>query len=302
LPIAVESFDLSEYDLVISSSSAFAKGVVTKPKTKHICYCHTPMRFAWDYYHNYKKERSELYGFRGMLPKMFLHYIRMWDRHCEARVDCFIANSEHTKKRIEKFYRRNADVIYPPVYVGGFGRVVGTRISRENLVGEYFLIVSQLRKYKRVDLAIDAFNKLELPLVIIGAGPERRKLEKIAGPNIKFLGWQEDEDVRRYYSECKALIFPGEEDFGITAVEAMSFGKPVLAFRKGGLMESVVEGVTGEFFDDLNPAVLADGVRRLLENYDNYNSDIIRQRAEEFSEKKFRDKIIQIIERNSDNA
>lgn len=296
LPIAVESFDLSEYDLVISSSSAFAKGVITKPKTKHICYCHTPMRFAWDYYHAYGKTRPVFSGIRGFFTKIFLHHIRIWDRHCEARVDYFIANSNFTKERIGKFYRRDAEVIYPPVSVAVSKS--GISPSRE----EYFLIVSQLRRYKRIDIAVEAFNKLELPLIIIGDGDDRRRLQKMAKPNIKFLGWLEDEEVTEYYSGCKALIFPGEEDFGITAVEAMSFGKPVLALRKGGVRETVIEGVTGEFFDNLDPAILADGVRRVLENYDNYDCDIIKRRAEEFSEKKFRDKIARIIERSDGNS
>ena len=292
LPLAVESFDLSEYDLVISSSSAFAKGVVTKPKTTHICYCHAPMRFAWDYYYEYKKSHSAFRGLKGIFTKIVLHYMRIWDRHCEARVDYFIANSNFTKERIKKFYRRDAEVIYPPVNI----RDISDKLPE---IKDYFLIISQLRYYKRIDIAIEAFNKLELPLVIIGYGDDRHRLQKMAKPNIKFLGWLEDEAMIGYYSGCKAFIFPGEEDFGITAVEAMSFGKPVLAFRRGGVMETVVEGVSGEFFDDLEPAVLADGVRRILENYKNYNSDIIKQGSMEFNEEKFKDKIMQYLDKIS---
>lgn len=293
LPIAAESFDLSQYDLVVSSSSAFAKGVITKPKTIHICYCHSPMRFAWDYAHEYN---NKLRGVFGAMAKIFLHYIRIWDRHCETRVDYFIANSEHTRERIKKFYQRDAIVIYPPIQLIG-----GLDSSREKTgpssAPPSFLIVSQLRHYKRIDVAIEAFNKLELPLLIIGEGPERGKLETAAKSNIQFLGWQDDKVLARYYSQCKAFIFPGEEDFGITAVEAMSFGKPVLAYRKGGVAETVIEGVTGEFFDDLDPAVLADGVRRILENYPSYNPEVIKNRAAEFGEERFKTKIKEFLEK-----
>ncbi|OWK27111.1 MAG: hypothetical protein US76_00610 [Parcubacteria group bacterium GW2011_GWA2_38_13b] len=297
LPLAVESFDLSAYDLVISSSSAFAKGIITKPKTTHICYCHAPMRFAWDYYYEYGKSRSSFRGLKGIFTKIILHYMRIWDRHCEARVDHFIANSNFTKERIKKFYRRDAEVIYPPCVSAELQnyRCENIRSDQNN----YFLIVSQLRYYKRIDIAIEAFNKLEFPLVIIGDGDDRRRLQRMAKPNIEFLGWLKDEDVAEYYSKCKAFIFSGEEDFGITAVEAMSFGKPVIAFRRGGVTESVIEGMTGEFFDDLEPAVLADGVRRILENYKNYNPDIIKQRSMEFDKEKFKDSIIRYLDKIS---
>lgn len=302
LPLAVESFDLSEYDLIISSSSAFAKGVVTKPKTTHICYCHAPMRFAWDYYYEYKKSRAAFSGIKGIFTKIILHYMRIWDRHCEARVDHFIANSNFTKERIKKFYRRDAKVIYPPGYLNSKSQITNSKqilnpksqiqnINYDN----YFLIVSQLRHYKRIDVAVEAFNKLELPLIIIGDGDDKRRLQKMAKPNIKFLGWLDDESVTGYYSRCRAFIFSGEEDFGITAVEAMSFGKPVLAFGRGGVKETVIEGVTGEFFDDLEPAILADGVRRILENYKNYNQDVIKQRSMEFDKEKFKNKISQYL-------
>lgn len=290
LPLAVESFDLSEYDLVISSSSSFAKGVVTKPKTTHICYCHAPMRFAWDYYHEYEKSHSAFRGLSGIFIKTILHYMRIWDRHCEARVDHFIANSNFTKERIRKFYRRDAEVIYPSVNICDIcEKPVG--------IEDYFLIVSRLCRYKKIDIAIEAFNKLELPLVIIGDGDDRRRLQKMAKPNIKFLGWLENKEVAKYYFGCKAFIFPGEDDFGITVVEAMSFGKPVLAFRRGGVLESVVEGVTGEFFDDQDSAVLADGVRRILENYGNYDKSIIRTRAEEFGGDIFRNRILSSLQK-----
>ncbi|HEB01387.1 MAG TPA: glycosyltransferase family 4 protein [Candidatus Portnoybacteria bacterium] len=217
-----------------------------------------------------------------------LHYVRLWDQASSERVDYFIANSRTTQQRIKKYYRRDSQVIYPPVDVEKFTP------GKENK--GYFLIVSRLSPYKRIDLAVEAFNKLELPLIIIGQGPQRKFLQRLAQKNIKFLGWQPEEKVRQYYQNCQAFIFPGEEDFGITAVEAMAAGKPVLAFRKGGVTETVIEGSTGEFFDDPVPEVLADGVRRLQRNLKNYDSQVIRNQVEKFSRQRFEKEIKEFIE------
>lgn len=287
LPTAPETFDLRDYNLILSSSSAFAKGIITKPKAIHICYCHSPMRFVWDWHHNYLKEQK-LKGLKKLLAVLFLHYIRMWDQSSAERVDYFIANSKTTQGRIKKYYGRDSQVIYPPVDIEKFIPI------KENK--GYFLIVSRLSPYKRIDLAVEAFNKLELPLVIIGQGPQKRQLQKLANKNIKFLGFQPEEKVKEYYQNCQALIFPGEEDFGITAIEAMAAGKPVLAFRSGGLTETVIEGVTGEFFDDPISEVLADGVRRLRENQNKYEPLIIRGQAEKFSRQRFEKEIKEFIE------
>ncbi len=281
IPSAVESLDLREYDLVISSSNAFIKGLILRPKTVHVCYCHNPARFLWDYSLKYD-------GRPACLRKIIFHYLRIWDRAAAHRVDYFVANSYTTAQRIEKFYRKKAEVIYPPV-------ALSSRPEKFFSSGDYFLIVSQLTPYKRIDLAIDAFNKLDLPLVIIGQGRNRKKLEKMAGPKVRFLGWQPDEVVRRYYQNCLAFIFPGEDDFGIAPVEAMGFGKPVLAFRRGGASETVVEGITGEFFDDPAPESLADGVRRLLWGYQKYDPLTIRKRAEKFSAEKFERSIKEFV-------
>lgn len=271
MPSAVESLDLREYDLIISSASAFAKGLVLRPKAIHICYCHNPARFWWDYAPQYKAGPP-------FLKRLIFHYLRLWDRSAANRVDYFLANSKTTASRIKKYYNRSAKVIYPPVEING---------PTEEKKEEFFLIVSQLTPYKRIDLAIDAFNKLELPLVIIGQGRDQKRLQKMAQSHIHFLGWQSDETVREYLKKCTAFIFPGEDDFGISPVEAMSFGKPVLAYRKGGATETVLEGITGEFFDDPATESLADGVRRLRLNLDKYSPLLIKKRAELFSRERF---------------
>lgn len=301
LPIAPETFDLREFDVVISSSSAFAKGIITKPRTVHICYCHSPMRYGWDWYHEYVQEMfSGPFGKVLRIPAtLLMHYIRMWDRQASDRVEYFIANSRTTARRIQKFYRREARIIYPPVGVAFEKDTVinNQKVTRYTLpVTSYFLIVSQLTPYKRIDIAVEAFNKLELPLVIIGEGRDRKRLERMAKKNIVFLGWQSDEAVNAYYRDCSAFIFPGEEDFGITAVEAMSFGKPVLAFRKGGVTETVREGLTGEFFDDPEPEILADGVRRIREHVPHYDPAMIRRHAAQFGAERFKREMKQYIE------
>jgi len=295
MPATVESLDLRDYDLVISSSSAFIKGLVLRPKTIHICYCHNPARFLWDYAPEYNKGAS-------IFRKILLHYLRMWDRSAANRVDYFIANSKITAQRIGKYYNRESRVIYPPVEIDRTNPGMGNFSPVIDLDKEYFLIVSQLTPYKKIDLAIDAFNKLELPLVIIGQGRDRKRLEKMVRPNIKFLGWQSDGVVEEYLKNCTAFIFSGEDDFGIAPVEAMLYGKPVLAYRKGGVTETVIESVTGEFFDDLSPEALADGIRRLKMNLASYSPLVIKKRAEKFSkenfEKNIKEFVIKVIEQS----
>ena len=226
-----------------------------------------------------------------------LHYLRMWDKTAAERVDYFIANSENTAKRIKKFYNRESKVIYPPVDISrrNRSRPVPTSFAMTDTNKNYFLIISRLTPYKKIDVAIEAFNKLELPLIIIGDGEDRKRLEKMAVKNIKFLGFQPEEKIAEYYQNCQALIFPGEDDFGITPVEAMSFGKPVLAYRKGGALETIIEGETGEFFDDPIPEILADGIRRIKNNYDSYNPEKIKKQAERFSESVFKENIKKFI-------
>ncbi len=300
LPTAPETFDLREYDLVISSSSAFAKGVVTRPKTLHINYCHNPARFLWDYSFEYLGQQKVGNG-RNLIAKMILGYLRLWDRAASQRVDHFLANSQHTASRINKFYRRDAKIIYPPVKISkqltpknpsdSTGQAVNSK------QGDYFLIVSQLTPYKKIDVAVEAFNKLNLPLVVIGEGPQLAHLKSIAKSNVQILGWLSDEETAEYYKNCLAFIFPGEDDFGIAPVEAMSWGKPVLALKAGGAQETVLPGLTGELFEAATPEVLADGVRRLRANLAAFSPLVIRKWAEKFSEERFRREFMEFVKK-----
>lgn len=302
-PGAVESLDLSEFDIVISSCSTFIKGIITRPKTAHVSYIHTPPRFLWDWKSEY---RNGLGTVNQFFSDPLFHYVRMWDRSASSRPDYLIANSATTRMRIEKYYRRDAAVIYPPVSIANTS-LISTNIPRISQIsvgkekeyirdiggkfvlisGDYFLVVSQLVPYKRIELAIEACNELKLPLVIIGAGPERKRLERFAGPTITFIGWQSDFVLAGYYRGARAVLFPGEDDFGIVPVEAMSYGKPVLAFRRGGATESIIDGVTGEFFNEPTTESLKTGLGKLLGNLDKYDSSVIKKRAEKFSEERF---------------
>jgi len=288
LPVAAETFDLREFDIVISSSSAFAKSIITRPDTVHICYCHSPSRFLWDWSHEYLKEQG-LGLIRASLAKLLINYLRIWDKSSSRRPDYFIANSKATREKIQKYYRREAFIIYPPVYLPAFEEF------NQAKDGNYFLIISQLTPYKRVGLAVEAFNKLKLPLVVIGEGPDKKKLEKMAGTNVKILGWKSEAEKQEYLKNCTALIFPVDDDFGIAPVEAMGWGKPVLALRAGGALETVLPGVTGDFFDDPMPEVLADGVRRLRRDIPLYSHLVIRKWAEKFSEARFKQEIVDFM-------
>ena len=212
--------------------------------------------------------------------------LRLWDHSASERVDQFVAISKTVQDRIKKYYQRGSIVIYPPVSLAN-----NIQIKQ----GDFYLIVSRLFSSKNIHIAIEAFNKLGYELVIIGEGPERKKLQKMAGKNIRFLGWQDDKVVGEYYQNCKAFIMPQEEDFGITSIEAMSYGKPVLALRKGGALETIIEGETGEFFDDPIPEALAEGVKRQESNLTDYNPEHIRSHARQFSRKNFREHILDLI-------
>lgn len=284
MPVATEQFDFSKFDLVLSDSSAFVKGVITKPETLHICYCHTPTRFLWSDSLTYTEELKQPRIIKNLLP-LFLNRIRTWDRLAADRPDKFIANSEFVARRIKKYYNRDSTVIYPPVETKNYP------LPRK--IKDYFLIVSRLRPYKRVDMAIEAFNALELPLKIIGMGEEYEKLRRIAKPNIEFLGPLNDEEKKQYLAECKAFVYPQEEDFGITAVEAMAAGRPVIAYKAGGAKESIIDGVTGEFFEDQTPWSLVDAVRDF--KVERYNPEIIKKHAQNFDISVFKQKIRNFI-------
>ncbi|MFZ7121891.1 MAG: glycosyltransferase [Eubacteriaceae bacterium] len=281
MPIAFENFDLNEYDIVLSSSSSCAKGVITNPDTMHVCYCNSPMRYAWEFYYEYaKKDISN--PLKKKILKYFMNYMRLWDKVSADRVDYFIANSENVAKRIWKHYRRESVVIHPSVRTKLFN-------INNDVDEEYFLIVSRLVSYKRIDLAVEAFNELGLPLVIIGDGAEKEKLEYMAKDNITFLGRQPDVVIKDYYSKCRAFIFPGEEDFGITSLEAQASGRPVIAYGKGGALETVKEDETGIFFYEQTVNSLKHVVNS-FEDY-NFNKKFIRKHAETFDESVFKEKI-----------
>ncbi len=289
MPLALDQLDLRDYDLVISSESGPAKGVIVGPDTRHICYCHSPMRYVWDMYHDYR-------GGAGWLKKLMMpplvHYLRMWDRLSADRVDQFIANSHFVASRIEKFYRRKAEVIHPPVNVDDF--------EIKDKTDDYYLFLGQLVSYKRPDLAIKAFNQSGRKLVVIGEGEMADELREIAGNNIELLGRQPFSVIRDYLSRCRALIFPGVEDFGIVPVEAMASGRPVIAFRKGGSLETVVEGVTGLFFDEQT----ADGLNRALNRFEEdeqaFEPAVLRAHAATFGKERFKAKMMEFIERKND--
>lgn len=288
MPGAVEDFDLSEFDVVVSSSNAYAHGIVTNLETTHICYYHSPMRYAWDYTHEYLKEQN-LGAIGELLASRMLHKVRQWDFLASDRVDVALANSKTVAGRIKKYYRKEAKVLYPPVDTARFKPHKGHE--------GYFLIVSALTPYKKIDLAVELFNRIGKRLVIIGDGKDAGRLKRMAAENIDFLGFKEDEVVREYLENCRAFIFPGEEDFGIAPVEAMACGKPVLAYRKGGLTETVVEGVTGQFFDEQTTESMEDGLTQLLINEKNYSAKEIATHAKLFSHSAFKKAMKSVIER-----
>ncbi len=251
MPTAVEQLNFDGYDLVLSGSHSVMKGLITGPNTLHICYCHSPIRYAWDFYHRYLA-LEEVKSWQKPLIPWLMNYIRLWDQVSAARVDVFIANSHHVRRRIQKYYRREATVIYPPVET--------QRFSPKGAAEDFYLMVGRLVSYKRHDLAVAAFNANGRNLLIIGDGPERARLEPQAKANIKFLGRLSDQVTTDYLQRCRGFIFPGEEDFGIAPVEAMACGRPVIAYGCGGALETVVDGLSGTLFREPTAASLNQAI------------------------------------------
>lgn len=285
MPIAVEFFDLDGYDLVISDTSSFAKGVITGPNTPHICYCHTPTRYLWSDTHTYIKELKYNKYFKKLIS-LVLNRIRLWDRVAADRVDHYIANSKTVQARIKKYYRRDSEVIYPPVEVDKF-RV--SDLSQQTPEEQYFLIGCRFAPYKRVDIVIEAFRDIlvERKLKIFGDGVDRKRLERIAqgARNIEFLGRVSEEEKVKLYSGAQAFINPQEEDFGITAVESMASGRPVIAYQKGGACETVQAGKTGIFFKEQTKTSIAQAVNDYYQQ--SFDPHYIRSWALNFSESNF---------------
>lgn len=286
---AIEEFDLSKYDIVISSNDSFAHGVITKPATFHLCYCHTPTRYLWDWSNEYLRENNIGFGPKGLIVRNILHKLRVWDRVSADRVDHFVANSENVKERIKKYYLADSNVVYPPVDTE---EIKPTGEKPE----DFYVIASRFEPYKRIKLAIGACNKLKKNLIVIGEGSERAELESIAGPTIKFVGWKYGQELFDYLARAKAFIFPGEDDFGITPVESMAAGRPVIAYKKGGTLETVKDGVTGVFFDIESVDALADAIVRLEKDYDNFSPVVCRKHAEQFSKARFQKEMKDLVE------
>lgn len=289
-PYAFESFNFTNYDIVISSAHAEAKGIITKPYTMHVSYCHTPTRYYWSDYHEYYNRLE--FGILNPIVKtfmpLFISKMRFWDKIASERVDYFIANSKYVAKRIMKYYKKEAEVIYPPVQCSNFS------ISQKGYEN-FYLAGGRLIPYKKFDLIIQAFNDLKNEkLIIFGNGPEEKKLKKIANKNIELIGKVDNNTLKNLFSTCKAFIFPQDEDFGIVAVEAQASGRPVIAYRKGGALETIKEGITGTFFNEQTPPSLIDAIKRF--NPDKYNPQLIRQNALQFDTVQFKKKLNLFLE------
>ena len=292
MPIAVEQLDLRPYDIVLSSSHTVAKGVLTRADQLHVSYTHTPVRYAWDLYLDYLAESGLGRGIKSWLARLVLHYLRLWDVAAANRVDAYLANSFYVVRRIDKLYRRPARVIYPPVEVERYQ----PDLPRE----EFFVTVSRLVPYKRVELIVEAFAVMGRELVVIGDGPDRAKVERVAGPNVKLLGYQPDEVVADYLQRAKAFILAADEDFGIAPVEAQAAGCPVIAYGKGGALETVTgwpaPEATGVFFSDQTPEALEEAIKLFETHEDEIGSEACRRNAERFGQQRFQREFLSTVE------
>lgn len=293
MPIAIEQLDLSKYHVIISSSSAVAKGVITGPDQLHISYCHSPIRYAWDLQHQYLKESGLNKGLKGWVARYFLHKIRIWDNRTANGVDAFIANSNFIKRRIWKVYRRKAEVIYPPVYTDKFNYLEEKK--------DFYVTASRMVPYKKIDLIVEAFSRMpEKKLYVIGDGPDYEKIKKKATSNIILLGYQDFSTMKEYFTNAKAFVFAAEEDFGIVPVEAQACGTPVIAYGKGGVLESI-KGIeddhpTGLFFYEQTPDALIEAVNEFENLHDKILAKSCRSNALKFSEKEFRNRLKNFVD------
>ncbi|AIE72836.1 MULTISPECIES: glycosyltransferase [unclassified Synechocystis] len=295
LPLAIEQLDLGQYDVILSSSHAVAKGVLTAPHQVHICYCHTPMRYAWDLTFDYLKESNMGRGLPGMLTRYLLHQLRQWDVISANRVDYFLANSQHTARRIWRCYRRSADVVYPPVNLD--------RFTYQEKKDDFFLTVCRLVSYKQVKLIVQAFNKLQLPLVVIGEGPDLPLLQELAKPNVQILGSQPNAVVEDYMARAKAFVYGACEDFGIALVEAQACGTPVIAFGRGGALETVVDykknpqTATGLWFDQQTVECLVQAVETFSNLSHHISPENCFLQANRFSSRIFQTSYLALLEK-----
>jgi glycosyltransferase involved in cell wall biosynthesis len=286
MPLALEELDLSAYDLVISSEAGPAKGVIVRPDALHVCYCHSPMRYIWDQYPVYRRSAGLL---ARMLMPFLMSGLRQWDVTSSARVDYFVANSTAVASRIRKYWRRESEVVHPPVETARFSPAP----SRD----DFYLFAGELAPYKRADLAVSACTALGRRLVVIGDGPDARRLQKIAGPSVEFLGRVSDDVLADHYGRCRALLFPGEEDFGIVPVEAMASGAPVICFDRGGARDTVIPDVTGIFFKEQTLAETINAIRRFEMVAHTFDPERLREHASGFAKELFRRRFGELIER-----
>ena len=288
-PLAFESFDFSEYDLVISVTSEAAKGIITKPGTLHLCYCLTPTRYLWsahDLYFKNPPSKFKFFPFFWHISRPLVWYLRNWDKVAANRPDVMLAISNAVKERIKKYYGRDSEVIFPPVEVEKFTGEVKKR-------GNFFLLVGRLIPYKRVDLAVMAFNRLGLPLVVVGKGSEEMKLKAMAKGNIKFKGELTERELADYYRKCAALVLPQEEDFGIAAVEAQAAGASVIAFKAGGALDTVIDGKTGVFFEKQTVSALCQAIKNFKKI--SFDAKILKENAERFSKDRFKKEFLTLV-------
>ncbi|MFA6598484.1 MAG: glycosyltransferase family 4 protein [Ignavibacteriaceae bacterium] len=293
-PLAIEQFDLSGYDVILSSAHAVAKGVITSSQQLHICYCHTPMRYAWDFTHQYLKESNLQKGVKAAIVKLFLHYLRIWDYSTANRVDYFVANSKYIARRIKKIYNKDADVIYPPVDT----KLFPCEMNKE----EYYVTASRFVPYKRIDLIVEAFAKMpDKKLLVIGEGPENEKIYSKAKKNVEFLGYQEGDALKKYMQKAKAFVFAAEEDFGIIVVEALACGTPVIALRKGGTAETVIHLKNGIHFNEQTSDAIMKAILEFEKNEQQFDSLAISNDAAKYDRQVFETKITQHVTEKAEN-